>query len=308
MKEGSVLIVGSVNMDLVLSCSHVPNAGETILGDKYVTVPGGKGANQAIAVAKSRGNGYFLGCIGNDTNGLKLKNELKDANLNLDYLQVSQSNNTGLAVIMLDNSGQNRIIVYSGANMDITKDNIDKAFEKHFDCVLLQFEVAEEIVVYTCNLALEKNIPVIVDAGPSMDFPLERIKGITVISPNETETYTLTGILPSTDELACEAAKILVNRCSAKYVVIKRGAQGAYVFGQGISQVVPTPKVKVVDTTAAGDAFTGAFTTNFIKTGDVLQATQFGVIAGALAVSKFGAQPSIPTYEEIVSFANTNEY
>ena len=193
-KKPDILVVGSINMDLLLRTPRVPMAGESFVGCDYGYIPGGKGANQAVAAALLGANVDFVGKVGSDAHGPKLKGLLEKNGVSARYLSVDESSQTGLAVVMLEDNGQNRIVVFPGANMQVRKEDVRRAFEKDYDAVIVQFEVSAEIVAETCRLAKEKGIPVVVDAGPAQDFPLEQIKGIDILSPNETETFAMCGI------------------------------------------------------------------------------------------------------------------
>ncbi len=302
-KKPNILVVGSINMDLVLRTHKIPSAGESHIGIDYTHIPGGKGANQAVAAALLGANVDFAGKVGRDSNGLRLKKGIESKGISTEYLTVDEQSQTGLAVVMLEDTGQNRIIIFSGANMQIRSEEVQKAFEKNYDAVIIQFEVPQEIVIETCTLATEKNIPVVVDAGPAQNFPLEKINGITILSPNETETREMCGIEPDSIENTEKAAKILKQRSNADIIVIKMGKKGALLYSGENSKLFSAPEVKVVDTTAAGDAFTGALALEYIKSGNIEKAIKFANIVGALTVTKLGAQPSLPFIREVGKFA-----
>jgi ribokinase len=301
-KTPNILVVGSINMDLVLRTSKVPVAGETFLGNNYDYIPGGKGANQAVASSLLGAKVNYVGKVGADANGYRLKKLLEEKNISISNFSVDEKSQTGLAVIMVEANGQNRILAFPGANMEIRSEDIEKSFQKDYDAVVLQFEISEEIVIKTCTLAMQKKIPVIVDAGPANDFPLEKIKGIDILSPNEVETFALCGIEPDNVEKALEAAKILKKRSDARIIVIKMGKNGAFLYSDKFAELFPSQKVEAVDTTAAGDAFTAAMTLEYIKSGDIKRAIRFANIVGALTVTRLGAQPSLPLLSEVENF------
>jgi ribokinase len=302
-RKPNILVVGSINMDLVLRMPRVPVAGESFIGNEYNFIPGGKGSNQAVAAALLEANVDFVGKVGSDANGLRLKELLVQKNISTKYFLVDEASQTGLAVVMLEADGMNRIIVFPGANMEIVKEDIQRAFEKDYDAVIVQFEVPQEIVIETCRLAMQKNIPVTVDAGPAQDFPLEQIKGIDILSPNETEAFAMCGVKIDTFEQAEEAAKILKKRADARIIVIKMGKKGAFLYSDDMTGVYPVPDVKVVDSTAAGDAFTAAMTIEYISSGDIGRAIRFANVVGTITVTRLGAQPSLPTLTEVEKFA-----
>jgi ribokinase len=301
-KTPNILVVGSINMDLVLRTSKVPVAGETFIGNNYDYIPGGKGANQAVSASLLGANVDFVGKVGADANGFRLKKLLEEKNISITNFPVDESSQTGLAVIMVETNGQNRILAFPGANMEISVKDIQKSFQKDYDAVIIQFEISEEIVIETCSLAIQKKIPVIVDAGPANDFPLERIKGIDILSPNETETFALCGIEPDTVPKSLEAAKLLKKRSDARIIVIKMGKNGAFLYSDEFAELFPSQKVEAVDSTAAGDAFTAAMTLEYMKSGDIKKAIRFANIVGALTVTRLGAQPSLPSLYEVEKF------
>ena len=298
----SILVVGSINMDLVLKTPRVPHAGESLIGDSYCYIPGGKGANQAVAAARLGANVTLAGKIGKDANGITLKEHLEKQEISTDLLKVDENSQTGLAIIMLEETGQNRILVYPGANMNIKEKDIQQAFEKSYDAVMLQLEIPREIVIETCRRAKEKNIPVILDAGPAQPFPLKEIRGIEILTPNETETMALTGMECNTREEAEKAAAVLEKKSQARWIVIKMGEQGALSYHKGKSEFFPAHKVEAVDVTASGDAFTAGMIITYIQHGDIQKAIRYGNVVGALTVTKLGAQPSLPTAGEVEEF------
>lgn len=301
-KKVSILVVGSINMDLVLKTSRIPYAGESFFGDSYCHIPGGKGANHAVAAARLGAKVTFAGKIGNDANGMALKASLEKQGISTELLKVDENSPSGLAVIMLEESGQNRILVYSGANMELEPEEIVRAFEKSYDAVMLTLEIPQKVVIETCRKAKEKNIPVILDAGPAQSFPLEKISGIELLTPNETEATALTGLECNTKKDAEKAASALEEKSQARWIVIKMGEQGALLYHKGESELFPAHKVEVVDTTAAGDAFTAGLMIAYTQHGDIQKAIRYANVVGALTVTKLGAQPSLPTAEEVEKF------
>jgi ribokinase len=306
MKTPSILVVGSINMDLVLKTERMPRTGESFIGQQYHHIPGGKGANQAVAAARLGGQVTLLGRLGFDADGFRLKEYLEKQRISTDFVAMDEKSQSGLAVIILDASGQNSIIVYPGANMDIQKAEVQRVFaECHCDVVMLQLEIPRNIVIESCRLAREKRIPAILDAGPAQTFPLEEVHGLEILTPNETETLALTGIECKTLADADRAARVLAHRSGARAVVIKLGAQGALLFANRKTELFPGHRVEVVDTTAAGDAFTAAMVVKYVQTGDLAQAIRYGNLAGAVTVTRLGAQPSLPTDEEVATFARS---
>jgi ribokinase len=297
-----ILVIGSINMDLLMFTSRMPQPGESMLSEKYQFGPGGKGANQAVAAAMLGGDTTFVCKIGEDAFGEQLKQSLIDKNVGVEYVSVNPGKQSGFGVIMMEDSGNNRIITHLASNFDLSRGDIDKAFVRQYDGLVIQFEIAEDRVIYACEQARKRGIPFIVDAGPALDFPLEKIHGMEILSPNETETAALCGITPTCKHTCKEAAEILTRRTQAKHIVFKMGDKGAMHYHKGSLTHYAPYKVDVVDVTAAGDVFTAAMAVQYLTHGDINRAIQYANAAGALAVTKAGAQQSVPTIGEVEAF------
>lgn len=294
-------VVGSINMDMILSMEKVPEVGENLLGTTYGYACGGKGANQATALAKLGAATKMIGKVADDENGNALVENLK-ANA-IDASGVSfEGTQTGLAVIILDGEGRNRIIVYEGANAEIDPTEAAECITNGLDLLLVQFETAEDVVVECVNRAIAKGITTVIDCGPAKAFNLERMQGATIISPNESETKALTFISPDDDDSILEAAKILMERSKAKFVVLKLGSRGCAIWDGAELRTMPTYPGKVVDTTAAGDCFTAAMALEYIAGGDIYKACDMGNKAGTIAVGRMGAAASMPDINELLGF------
>ncbi len=297
-------MVSSANMDFVMNMHALPSAGQTVIdGGSYRFVPGGKGANSAVAIQRLGGECIFCTRVGSDANGAILKNLYEKEGIDTRFIVHDKKSPTGLAAIMVEDNGVNRIVVYPGANMEMTADDIDHALISYPDALFMQFEIDSEAVIYAANAAAKKNIPVFIDAGPANRyFPLARLPHLEVFSPNETETEIFTGISPNSPENCLRAAIALSKIVNAHYYVIKLGGRGAYIYDGLYYHCVPAYDVKVVDTTAAGDAFTAAFTLEYLRSGDVERAGKLGNIAGALTVNRAGAYTSLPSEAEVEEF------
>ncbi len=293
-------VVGSINMDLILNMKKVPEVGENVLGTDYGYANGGKGANQATALAKLGARVKMIGKVADDTNGAKLLENLKNNNIDASGVATDGSQ-TGLAAIILDGDGKNRIVVYEGANSEIDPKRAVNDMGTDIDLLLLQFETNEDVVINCVNHAVKNGITTVIDCGPAKNFNLEKMQGATILSPNESETKALTGIYPDNDENILKASKILEERSKAKYIVLKLGERGSALWDGKELKLFPPYKSNVVDTTAAGDCFTAALALEYIKSGDIEKACDFGNKAGSIAVSRMGAQDSMPTIEEIMS-------
>ena len=304
-----VLVVSSANMDFVMRVGRMPEAGQTIIERRpYDYVPGGKGANSAITLARLGADSIFCTRLGSDAHAQRLKSLYEDCGIDTRFIINDRNAPTGLASIIVEENANNRIVVYPGANANLTPEDVEDAMTCIPDAVFLQFEIPTEAVVAATQFAKAKNIPVFVDAGPARrNYPLDRLGGLEVISPNEIETYALTGIMPSTINDCLRAATVLMQKVQVKYVVIKLGDRGAYIHDGKYSQVVAPYEVEAVDTTAAGDAFTAAMTLEYLRSGDIVRAVTYANVVGAMVVGKAGASSSIPTAAQVEAFMRENE-
>lgn len=294
-------VVGSINADLILRTERVPQSGESMTGTSYGHANGGKGANQAIGLARLGAETKMIGKVADDENGRRLIENLKRNGVDASCVATDGSQ-TGLAAIILDGEGKNRIIVYEGANAEITPSFAADSITDDLDLLLVQFETKEETVVAAVNSAIEKGITTVIDCGPAKQFALEKMQGATIISPNETETEALTGINTQSENDILKASEILMDRSKAEFVVIKLGERGCSVFDGKSLRIMPAYKGEVVDTTAAGDCFTAAMALEFIRSGDIYSACDVGNKAGCIAVGRMGADSSMPTADDIKNF------
>ncbi len=302
-----LLVVSSANIDFVQRVERLPDGGETVIESRgYSYVPGGKGANSALAFARIGADTVFCTKMGRDDNAKKLKKLYESEGIDTRFIGEDKEAPTGLASIIVEESGQNRIIVYPGANNCLDENDVEEAFNCYPDGVFMQMEIPDEAVIAAARFAREKGIPFFVDAGPARaDFPLEALQGVEIISPNETECEILTGIKPDSIQNCLKAAIRLATVTEAKYVVIKLGHRGSFVYDGKYYNIIPAHKVTVADTTAAGDVFTAALAYAYLQKGDILEATRFATLAGAICVSREGASTSIPTLKEIKAFAKS---
>ncbi|MCL2099611.1 MAG: ribokinase [Oscillospiraceae bacterium] len=308
MARPRILAVGSANMDIVLSMPRVPNRGESLIAEHYGYIPGGKGANAAIAAARLGSEVVFCARLGNDEHGANLIEAYKREKIDSRFIKMDKNAPTGLAAILLEDDGSNRIVVYPGANLKLAPDDVENAFLSYPDAVMLNFEIDPRAAAAATEFAQRQQIPVIIDAGPvRKDFPYEQLKQVEIISPNEIETAQITGISPVTAEECTKACMRLKNIVDAKYVVLKLSDKGSFLFDGVFSEYIPSHNVPVVDTTAAGDAFTAALTAEYLRTKDPLRACRYANVAGALTVTKYGASTSLPNEKDIYNFIAERE-
>lgn len=300
-KKINAAVMGSINMDLILNMKAVPDVGENVLGTSYGYANGGKGANQAVGLARLGAQVKIIGKVADDSNGHKLIENLQKNNVDVSDVSLSGTQ-TGLAAIIIDGEGRNRIVVYEGANAEINAAEAAGCIKKGLDLLLVQFETNEDAVISCVNRAVEKKIATVIDCGPAKNFALEKMQGATIITPNESETKALTGILPADESSILAASKILEERSKAESVVLKLGDRGCSVWNGKELRMMPAYPCKVVDTTAAGDCFTAAMALEYIRTGNIYAACDMGNKAGSIAVSRMGADASMPAADELLNF------
>ena len=309
MTKKKILIVGSSNMDLSMNMFKVPEPGQTLIDDGGVAyIPGGKGANSAVALQRLGADCVFCAKVGADLHGQKLYQYYKDCGIDTSFMKVDRETPTGLAVVMKESSGQNRIIVYPGANSNLSVENVEEAFSCNPDALYIGFEIPFSVAVAAAKIASARGIPVFVDAAPAdKEYPLEALPFVEIFSPNETETQEYTGILPQGAESSLRAALALYKRVKCRYLVIKQGGRGSFVYDGKHYFLTPAKKAgAVVDTTAAGDAFTAALAVEYLRSeGDIRQSVEYATAAGAITVARMGASPSIPTEDEVLSFLSS---
>ncbi|MBI4279490.1 MAG: ribokinase [Armatimonadetes bacterium] len=295
-----IVVVGSLNMDLVVKVPHLPAVGETVLGGEFATFPGGKGANQAVAAARLGAEVAMVGRVGDDAFGRALRDGLAADGVDVRHVLADPSAHTGVAFILVDAAGRNAIAVASGANMRLSPDDVAAAAEALAGAraVLLQLEVPLECVARAAALARESGALVILDPAPAVPLPASLIRLVDVIAPNEQETEVLTGIGVRSLPDAARAADALRVR-GARAAVIKLGGRGAWVSAPEGERHLPALAVTPVDTTAAGDAFCGALGAALAEGQNLLAAARFANAAAGLSVTRMGAQPSMPRRAEV---------
>jgi len=298
-----ILVVGSSNTDMVVKSAHLPFPGETVLGGQFFSFAGGKGANQAVAAAKLGGEVIFLAKVGNDALGKTAVEGFKKEGIDVSHIITDPKSHSGVALIMVENSGENCISVASGANGKFTKSDINDASELigKADFVLVQLEIPLEAVNALIDKAFAVNVPVILNPAPAQPLSDEQISKLFIITPNETEAELLTGVKVVDEASAAKAAKILREK-GAKLVIITLGAKGAFLLSDQIEILIPSIPVNAVDTTAAGDTFNGALTVALAEGMEIKDAIRFANQAAAISVTRMGAQSSQPYRSEIEPF------
>lgn len=296
----NIVVVGSSNTDMTVKTERVPRPGETVLGGMFYTAQGGKGANQAVAAARLGGKVCFVAKVGADSFGKESVEAYRKEGIDTAFVGRSESAASGVALIMVDGKGENSIAVASGANAELSVEDIVAAEERirGAQIVLMQLETPMETIAYAARVAAEAGVKVVLNPAPAVPLPKSLYKHLYMITPNETEAELLTGIAVTDIESASAAADVLAER-GVEVVIITLGSKGAFVREPSNRYLVPGHKVEAVDTTAAGDTFNGALCVALAEGAKLVDAVDFANKAAAIGVTRRGAQPSIPTRKEI---------
>ena len=298
----TITVIGSINLDRTIRVKQMPKPGETMHTKEIFSAGGGKGANQAVAAKRSEAATNFIGAVGNDAAGEMMRGLLSDEGIELAGVQTLEKQATGQAYIIVDDQGENSIMIHSGANNVFTPQQVQEQANmiKASDFVIAQFESTLESTVEAFKIARSAGVKTILNPAPALEnVPEELLKVTDMIIPNETETEILTGI-EVTDEDSLKAAADHLHQLGIEAVIITIGSKGAYYDVQGRNGIIPAFKVDAVDTTAAGDTFIGAMSSVLMKDfSNLEQAIKYVNKASSVTVQRFGAQPSIPYKNEL---------
>lgn len=297
-----IVVVGSVNLDLVSSGKRIPAPGETVKGDKFQTFHGGKGANQAVAVARLGYPVAMIAKVGSDDFGARLRSGLRAAHVSVRSVTTAANTASGVALISVDRAGQNSITVIPGANDRLQPSDLEKALPqlRSAGMILAQLEIPMETVEHLSSLAGRLGIPLMLDPAPARLLSRKLLRQVSFLTPNETETCMLCGISPAdlTSATVDRFANSLLG--GATNVIIKMGRRGAYLASaDGVGKMIPAFRVKAVDSTAAGDAFNAGLAVALMQGKSLLDAVRYGAAAGALSTTRPGAQNSMPAAREV---------
>lgn len=297
-----IVVVGSTNMDMVVKTSHIPVPGETVLGGSFLMNPGGKGANQAVTVARLGGDVIFISKVGNDVFGKQSSQLFDEEGINTYHVLSDSEMPSGVALITVDQSGENSIVVASGANGNLFPDDLKDALEEIAAAgfLLMQLEIPMETVHFVAKYAAGKGVRVILNPAPANTLSAELLSYIDIITPNKKEAEMLSGVKVNNIETAKKAAKTIYGM-GVKNVVVTMGALGAVICQEGKTAVIPAVKVEAIDTTAAGDVFNGALAVALSEGKNITEAVTFASKAAAISVTRMGAQSSIPHRNEFIA-------
>jgi ribokinase len=296
----NIFVIGSTNTDMVVKTQRFPLPGETILGGNFFMHAGGKGANQAVAAARLGGQVTLVTKLGNDIFSKQSLAGFKKEEINTDFIFIEEGLASGTALIIVNEEGENSIVVAPGANAVLMPADIDRVFNLKDAAILLtQLEIPVQTVTYLANYAKKNHKQLIVNPAPASLLDDDLLNDLFLITPNETEASVLTGIQVEDENDASRAARIFLNK-GVQHVVITMGRKGAYFQDKNLQFMIPAPTIKAVDTTAAGDVFNGALAVALNEKMDWEQALNFAVQAASISVTRMGAQSSIPYRKEIV--------
>ncbi|WNN44291.1 ribokinase [Winslowiella toletana] len=302
-KTGKLAVLGSINADHILNLAQFPRPGETVVGTQYQVAFGGKGANQAVAAGRSGADIAFIACVGEDDIGERVRKQLEDDRIDITPVEAVAGTATGVALIFVNGEGENSIAIHAGANAALTPEYVTRHQQTIADAsaLLMQLESPLESVLAAARIARQHQTQVILNPAPATQLSDELLSLVDMITPNETEAEILTGIHISTDDDAARAAAVLHDK-GISNVLITLGSRGVWLSDNRQGQRIEGFRVKAVDTIAAGDTFNGALITALLEQQPMAKAVRFAHAAAAIAVTRHGAQPSVPWREEIDSF------
>ncbi len=298
-----LVVLGSVNADHVLQVPSFPRPGETLHGRNYQVIPGGKGANQAVAAARLNAEIGFIACVGDDSFGINIRENFKMDGIDITGVKMQPNCPTGIAMIQVADSGENSICISAEANAKLTAEAIEPDLERirQAEYLLMQLETPMCGIEKAARIAKDAKTNVVLNPAPARELSDELLSCIDVITPNETEAEVLTGVTVIDDDSAQEAANILHSK-GIEIVMITLGAKGVWLSQNGRGEIIPVFRVEATDTTAAGDTFNGSFVTGLLEDLPLESAIKFAHAAAAISVTRFGAQTSIPTRQEVEEF------
>lgn len=303
VRKNNILVVGSSNTDMVIKTGHLPRPGETVIGGTFFMNPGGKGANQAVAIARLGGRVSFICKTGSDVFGHQSQQLFEEEGIDTSYIFSDSKNPSGVALITVDEHAENCIVVASGANANLTPADLARAEEAidQAEYILMQLEIPIESVEYVAETGWKKNKKVILNPAPAAKLSPSLLRHLHMITPNETEAEMISGV-GITDEASVLEAARAISDMGVKCVIITLGSKGAFVYSDGVGTMIPALKVKAVDTTAAGDIFNGALTVALAEERSLEEAVRFACRASAISVTRIGAQSSAPYRNEVDTF------
>ena len=301
-----ILTVGRADMNIVMKVGSIPSANQVTEGVNYNYAPGGSGSVAAVSFAKLSADSVFCARVGDDENGVRLIKYYSDCGVDTRFITRDQGIETGFSAVIVEGGDNKSAIYYPGANKGFGREDLENGFMCYPDALFLQFELPDRECVAATRLAKRQDIPVFIDAGPNrFELPLELLENVEIFSPNEEEAYHYTGVYPSDPEKCLKVCMVLASKINAKYIVLKLGRKGCFIYDGRYYNVVPAYDTTFIDGTAAGDVFSAALTTEYLRHGDIKAACEFANLAGAIAVSREGSYNAVPTRDDVEKFADS---
>ncbi|WP_159637046.1 ribokinase [Sphingobacterium composti Ten et al. 2007 non Yoo et al. 2007] len=304
----NIIVVGSINTDMIVSTDRFPNPGETVLAHQFNMVLGGKGANQAVSAARLGAHVTLAARVGNDVFGSKAIETLKAEQIDVSMISIDEKFASGVALISVDSKAENTIVVSPGANNNLLFDEMN-SFENIINensIAVFQLEIPVDTIIKVCEFAKAKGAKVILNPAPARELPPSLLANVDIITPNQTEAKLLSGITVVNEESALDAARI-IHQLGPQIVIITMGAAGSFIYTGSESVLVPSYVVNATDTTAAGDVYNGALAVSLSQDKSIFEAVEYATAAAAISVTRFGAQDSAPTNEEVSRFLSINK-
>ena len=297
-----ICVIGSINMDLVVNVDEMPKKGQTLIGSDFKEVPGGKGANQAVAASRLGANVCMVGKVGSDGFGQNLLNQLKNNNVDTKYIQIEEGA-SGVALITVDKNAENAIVVSPGANFKLAQKDIDNCIDaiKESNVVVIQLETPIDTIKYALEKSKELDKFTILTPAPAVKLGDDIIKNVDLLTPNETELEILSGVSINNEYDILKAAQVMLEK-GVKKLIVTLGSKGSLYIDKENKIFKKSYKVDAIDTTAAGDSYTGAIAVSLSQGKNVEDTIDFASRVGALCVTKEGAQTSLPTIEEVLNY------
>ena len=297
-----ICVIGSINMDLVVNVDEMPKKGQTLIGSDFKEVPGGKGANQAVAASRLGANVCMVGKVGSDGFGQNLLNQLKNNNVDTKYIQIEEGA-SGVALITVDKNAENAIVVSPGANFKLAQKDIDNCIDaiKESNVVVIQLETPIDTIKYALEKSKELDKFTILNPAPAVKLGDDIIKNVDLLTPNETELEILSGVSINNEDDILKAAQVMLEK-GVKKLIVTLGSKGSLYIDKENKIYKKSYKVDAIDTTAAGDSYTGAIAVSLSQGKNVEDTIDFASRVGALCVTKEGAQTSLPTIEEVLNY------
>ncbi|MBR6776921.1 MAG: hypothetical protein IKM27_04155 [Clostridia bacterium] len=305
MFNRTVLTLGKAEMKMVMNIGRMPSADQSAVGEDYAYAPGGRGALAAVTVAHHSVGSVFCTRLGNDENGDTLINYFDKCRVDTRYITRDTEVATGFSVKINESGGSCRRIVFPGANDRFGREEIEGAFMCYPDALFIQFDLPDREIIASTRMALNWRVPVFIDAGPrKMELPLEKLENVEILSLNEDEIHYYTGVYPGDPERCLKSCMALATKVQAKYIVLKLGEKGCFIYDGSYYDVVPSYDTTFIDGDGAGDVFSATMTADYLRHGDIKNACRYANLASAVMVSREGTFEAIPTAEDVKRFAN----